>query len=67
MFHLKSKPSPPVCTGRLTPGHEVDSSAAVMSAGTFLGDDRAQFLEELDRFDVLATSEGVRDPFAFLA
>ena len=30
MFHLKVNPSPPRCTGRLTPGHAVDSSAAVI-------------------------------------
>ena len=34
MFHLKPKPSPPRYVGRDTPGHAVDSSAAVMTPGS---------------------------------
>jgi hypothetical protein len=33
MFHLKVKPSPPSFVGFVTPGHAVDSSAAVMHPG----------------------------------
>ena len=35
MFHLKPKPSPPVEVGRETPGHAVDSSAAMITPGTW--------------------------------
>ena len=34
MFHLKPKPSPPRYVGRETPGHAVDSSAAVITPGS---------------------------------
>jgi hypothetical protein len=33
MFHLKSKPSPPTAVGRVTIGHDVDSSAITGTPG----------------------------------
>ena len=33
MFHLSPKPSPPLSTGRETPGQAVDSSAAISTPG----------------------------------
>ena len=36
MFHFIEKPSPPRFVGRVTPGHDVDSSAIVTMPGVIL-------------------------------
>ena len=36
MFHFIEKPRPPRVVARVTPGHEVDSSAMVIAPGTRL-------------------------------
>ena len=33
MFHFSPKPRPPSLVGRVTPGHDVDSSAIIMTPG----------------------------------
>ena len=56
MFHLKVKPSPPSRTGRETPGHAVDSSAAVMQPGSSARIALVQRAQEVHRLEVLPTA-----------
>ena len=67
MFHLKPKPSPPRCVGRVTPGQAVDSSAIVTTPGHPLVDGRVHLLQERHRLEVLAAAVLVRHPLAVLA
>ena len=67
MFHLKWKPSPPRCTGRVTPGNDVDSSAMVTHARKVVADGPVELLQEIDRFEILAAAVSIRRPLAVLA
>ena len=60
MFHFIEKPSPPRFVGRVTPGHDVDSSAMVTMPGCDLVHGGVHLLQELHRLQVLPAAVDVR-------
>ena len=67
MFHFIEKPRPPTLVGRVTPGHDVDSSAMVTMPGAALCAVAFSLLQELDGFQVLPAAVDVRRPAAYRA
>ena len=67
MFHLKWKPRPPRCTGRVTPAKRRGFLRHRQHAGEVVADRPVQLLQELDRFEILAAAVSIRRPLAVLA
>ena len=66
MFHLKSKPRPPLAVVRVTPGQVVDSSATVRIARLARVERIVDLADEGDRLEILLAAVDVRHPGAGL-